>query len=46
MTREGVSQSRRKDPRPGYPRIDMALYSLLPEEWEQATDGRREVDGT
>ena len=36
MRREGVSRSRRKDPRPGYPRIDMAFYGLLREEWEQA----------
>ena len=34
MRREGVARSRRKDPRPGYPRIDMVFYSLLREEWE------------
>ena len=44
MRREGVSRSRRKDPRPGCPRIDMAFYGLLREEWEQAADGAREAD--
>ena len=43
MRREGVSRSRRKDTRPGYPRIDMAFYGLLREEWAQAGDGRREA---
>ncbi len=45
MRREGVARSRRKDPRPGCPRIDMVFYSLLREEWEQTVDGSREVDG-
>ena len=40
MVREGVSRSLRKDPRPGYPRIDIVSYSLLREEWEQAADTR------
>ncbi len=39
MRREGVSRSRRKDPRPGRPRIDMAFYGLLREDWEQARNG-------
>ena len=39
MRREGVSRSRRRDPRPGHPRIDMAFYGLLREEWEQARGG-------
>ena len=43
MRREGVSRSRRKDPRPGYPRIDMAFYGLLRKEWERTTDGGREA---
>ena len=43
MRREGVSRSRRKDPRPGHPRIDMAFYGLLREEWERTTDGGREA---
>ena len=34
MSREGLFRSHRKDPRPGYPRIDMVFYSLLREEWE------------
>ena len=34
MRREGLFRSRRKNPRPGYPRIDMVFYSLLREEWE------------
>ena len=38
MVREGVSRSLRKDPRPGYPRIDVASYSLLREQWAQAAD--------
>ena len=33
MVREGVSRSHRKDPRLGYPRIDLVSYSLLREEW-------------
>ncbi len=44
MRREGLFRSHRKDPRPGYPRIDMVFYSLLREEWEQAADGAREAD--
>ena len=40
MVREGVSRSLRKDPRPGYPRIDVASYSLLREQWGQAADTR------
>ena len=39
MRREGVSRSRRKDPRPGRPRVDVAYYGLLREEWEQAQGG-------
>ena len=35
MVREGVSRSLRKNPRPGYPRIDIVSYSLLREEWAQ-----------
>ncbi len=34
MRREGLFRSHRKDPRPGYPRIDMVFYGLLREEWE------------
>ena len=30
MSREGLFLSHRKDPRPGYPRIDMVYYGLLP----------------
>ena len=41
MRREGLFRSHRKDPRPGYPRIDMVYYGLLREEWEQAAVGRR-----
>ena len=44
MRREGVSRSRRKAPGPGCPRIEMAFYGLLREEWERVADGRREVD--
>ena len=40
MVREGVSRSLRKDPRPGYPRIDIVSYSLLREEWAQAAGAR------
>ena len=40
MVREGVSRSHRKDPRPGYPRIDLVSYGLLREEWEQAAVGQ------
>ena len=40
MVREGVSRSHRKDPRPGYPRIDVVSYGLLREEWEQAAVGQ------
>ena len=39
MRREGVSRSRRKDPRPGHPRVDVAFYGLLREEWEQPQGG-------
>lgn len=41
MRREGVSRSRRKDPRPGHPRIDVAFYGLLREEWEQEQGSSR-----
>ncbi len=34
MAREGVLRSCRKDPRPGYPRIDVVRYSVLRQEWE------------
>ena len=44
MRREGLFRSHRKDPRPGYPKIDMVYYSLLREEWQQAADGRRQVN--
>ena len=37
MVREGVLRSCRKDPRPGYPRIDVVRYSLLRQEWEVAS---------
>ena len=37
MSREGLFRSHRKDPRPGYPRIDMVFYSLLREEWERVS---------
>ena len=40
MVREGVSRSHRKDPRHGYPRIDVVSYGLLREEWEQAAVGQ------
>ena len=40
MVREGVSRSHRKDPRPGYPRIEVVSYGLLREEWEQAAVGQ------
>ena len=40
MRREGVARSHRKDPRPGYPRIDVVSYGLLREEWEQAAVGQ------
>ena len=40
MRREGVARSHRKDPRPGYPRIDVVSYGLLREEWEQAVVGQ------
>ncbi len=36
MTREGVSRSHRKDPRPGHPRIDFVSYALLREQWEHS----------
>ena len=36
MVREGVSRSKRKDPRPGHPRIDFVYYALLREQWEQS----------
>ena len=41
MRREGVFRSRRKDPRPGHPRIDVAFYGLLREEWEQEQGSSR-----
>ncbi len=41
MKREGLFRSHRKDPRPGYPRVDMVYYSLLREEWKQAVADRR-----
>ena len=40
MVREGVSRSHRKDPRHGYPRIDVVSYGLLREDWEQAAVGQ------
>lgn len=40
MMREGVLRSHRRDPRPGYPRIDVVLYSVLRQEWEQTADVR------
>ena len=40
MRREGVARSHRKDPRPGYPRIDVVSYGLLREEWELAAVGQ------
>ena len=43
MRREGVSRSRRKAPGPGHPRIDMAFYGLLREEWERSAGGGREA---
>ena len=36
MVREGLSRSHRKDPRPGYPRVDVVSYGLLREAWQQA----------
>ena len=39
MRREGLFRSHRKDPRPGYPRIDTVHYSLLREEWNQVPVG-------
>ena len=44
MRREGLFRSHRKDPRPGYPRVDMVYYSLLREEWDQAAFGMRKVN--
>ena len=38
MVREGLSRSHRKDPRPGYPRVDVVSYGLLREAWQQAAD--------
>ena len=45
MVREGVSRSHRKDPRPGYPRIEVVSYGLLREEWEQAVGQPRLCSG-
>ena len=44
MRREGLFRSHRKDPRPGYPRVDMVYYSLLREEWDQAAFGMRKAN--
>ena len=44
MKREGLFRNYRKDPRPGYPRVDMVFYSLLREEWEQTAVGGRQVN--
>ena len=44
MRREGLFRSHRKDPRPGFPRIDTFYYSLLREEWKQGAAGPRQVN--
>ncbi len=44
MRREGLFRSHRRDPRPGYPRVDMVYYSLLGEEWYQVAAGRQLVN--
>ena len=36
MTREGVSCSQRKDPRPDHLRVDFVYYALLRDQWEHA----------